>query len=274
MTVQTALVLLALGTAAQAATPATEIDDAFAHLYNFDFTAARRDLDKCIAQQPSDPLGYAINASTYLFTELDRLGILESEFFADDKRITDKKKLKPDDAAREAFYRSVTKSQSLAEIELKQKPGDETALFSMCLTLGETVDYMALIDKKQIASLVVNRRAYRYAKELIQEDPAFYDAYITTGVTEYILGNLPFFLRWLLKFDDVQGSKEQGVRNLEVVAAKGHYLKPLAKILLATAYLRDKRPRETQKILEELTLEYPANPLLKRELEKISIRRE
>jgi hypothetical protein len=109
----------------------------------------------------------------------------------------------------------------------------------------------------------------KYAQELLRIDPKFYDAYLTTGVTEYMVGSLPFFIRWFVRFDNVQGSKEQGVKNLQLVAERGHYLRPFAKILLGIAYMRDKKPQKTEQLLAELTHDYPANPLLRRELDKV-----
>ena len=124
--------------------------------------------------------------------------------------------------------------------------------------------------KKQIASLSVNKRAYRDAKHLIQVDPSFTDAYLTTGFTEYLVGSLPAVVRWFVKFDDVQGNKEQGFKNLRLVAQDGRYLKPLAKILLAAGYLREKKPLESQKLLADLSREYPSNQLIQKEYAKIS----
>jgi hypothetical protein len=56
------------------------------------------------------------------------------------------------------------------------------------------------------------------------------------------------------------------MRQLGVTAQQGHYLKPFAKILLALTALREKQPDLTRKLLEELTAEFPANPLFRREL--------
>ncbi len=250
-----------------------QIDNAFQHLYSQDFQVANNILDQYIAGHSSDPLGYAVKGSSYLFMELDRLEILESEFFSSDKKISDdKKKLTLDPKLRSAFYQTVEKAQALSQGILNQHPSDVNALFSMCLSLGNQVDYMALIDKRQIASLSVNKRAYRDAKHLIAVAPGFYDGYLTTGFTEYIVGSLPAIVRWLVKFDDVEGSKEQGVKILREVAQKGHYLKPFAKILLATAYLREKDFKRTQALLEDLTREYPSNTLLRRELAKVRVK--
>ena len=85
-----------------------------------------------------------------------------------------------------------------------------------------------------------------------------------------MVGSLPFFLRWFIHFDNVQGSKEQGVKNLELVVREGHYFKPFAKILLAIIDLREKRPRDSEKLLETLAHDYPSNPLFRKELARIT----
>ncbi len=64
-------------------------------------------------------------------------------------------------------------------------------------------------------------------------------------MTEYLIGSLPFFVRWFVKVDNIEGNKEQGMRTVELVARQGHYLKPFAKILLEIADLREKRPSDT-----------------------------
>ena len=89
-------------------------------------------------------------------------------------------------------------------------------------------------------------------------------------MAEYILGSLPFFMRWFVRMDDIQGSKERGIRNVELVARQGHYFKPFAKILLGIAYLRAKRPNDTKRLMVELARDYPGNPLFQKELAKIS----
>src|SRR5437764_10738549 len=84
------------------------IEQAFEHLYNFNFPAAHQMLDPYIAAHPQDPLPYAVRASAYLFFELDRLGVLESEFLIDDKRISKKEKaLQPDPGIRAQFVRAL-----------------------------------------------------------------------------------------------------------------------------------------------------------------------
>jgi hypothetical protein len=247
-------------------------DEAFHRLYSFDFPGAQQIIDRYIASKPEDPMGYTIKAATYVYSEFDRMGILESEFFASDKSISDPRhKLKPDPKAHDDFYANINKAQALAQDTLDKTPNDAQARFALCLALGELSDYVALVEKHQLASLSVTKRAYREAKSLLAIDGSYYDAYLTTGFTEYLVGSLPGIVRWFVKFDDVEGDKSKGFRTLDLVANKGHYLRALAKILLATGYIREKKPLEAQKLLLDLTREYPANPLLKREYQKISV---
>src|SRR5216683_1027936 len=147
-----------------AAEPASDIDHAFSRLYNFDFPGAYATLHKRIASDPEDPVGYAVLSSAYLFSELDRLSILESEFFSDDKRIAEKKKLKPDPLVRAQLLKAINDAQSRAQTRLDANPNDEEALFSMCIATGVQTDYAALIEKKQISSLSMVKKGAAYAQ--------------------------------------------------------------------------------------------------------------
>ena len=252
-------------------TQPSAIEGAFDRMYNFDFAGSHALLDPYIAAHPRDPVAYSVRASAYLFYELDRLGILESEFLVDDDRIADKRKqLKPDPNVRAQMQKALDETQRLAEATLATDPNDRTALFAMCIAQGVTTDYMAFVEKRQISSLSPARKSSDYAQRLLKLDSKYYDAYLTAGISEYMLGSLPFFIRWFVHFDNVAGNKQIGVTNLKLVAEQGHYLRPFAKILLAIIYLREKRPQDTRRLLTELAREYPSNPLIRNELAKLT----
>jgi tetratricopeptide (TPR) repeat protein len=264
------IVFIILCTCVSAAEPDT-IEGALAHMYNQDYATAHEILNRVIAANPQDPLPYAFRASAYLFYELDRLGVLESEFLVDDKQIAEKKqKLLPDPQNREKFIRAVQDAEARAGGTLKVDPNDKDAIFAMCISEGVTTDYMAFVEKKQLSSLSVAKRSSGYAQHLLQLDPKFYDAYLTAGITEYMLGSLPFFVKWFVHFDNVSGSKTQGVDRLKLVSREGHYFRPFAKILLSIIALREKRPRDAHQYLTELAHDYPQNKLFRKELDKIN----
>jgi hypothetical protein len=265
-------VALVLALPAVAVEKTNEIDHAFSRLYNFDFPGAHAALDRYVTMNPGDPIGYAVRSSAYLFYELDRLSILESEFFSDDKRIVDKKRLKPDPLIKARLFQAMDDAQSRAQSKLAGNPNDEEALFTMCITTGVLADYTALVEKKQIGSLSLVKKGAAYAQRLLKLNPKYYDAYLTTGMTEYVIGSLPFFVRWFIKVENINGNKEQGIKTVEMVAQKGHFLKPFAKILLAVANLREKKPRVAEGLLTELARDYPENPLFKQELSRLTLR--
>lgn len=266
------LLALVLFPASYAAEPAP-LDLAFDRMYRLDFDGAQAVISEVIRKNPNDPLGHAVRSAAYLFYELDRLSILESEFFGNDKRIAEKKKLKPDEKVRAELFAAIDKTRALTAQTLASRPNDTNSLFSMSIAAGIQTDYLALIEKRQLGSLTYAKEAHRYAVKLLAIDPKFYDAYLTTGLSEYLLGSVPFFVKWFVKFDQAEGSKSVAIRNLELVTQQGHYFKPFAKVLLAIVHIREKRPLEAEKLLLDLNRQFPENPLFQKELSKLVNRR-
>ncbi len=261
--------LLAAGGSTLAADP---IEQALNRLYNFDFPGSHALLDSQIASRPDEAAPYAVRSAVYLFFELDRLGILEAEFFTDDERITNKKKIQPDPEVKRRFLKAVDDAQSRARATLASRPDDRNAWFAKCVSLGVLVDYTALVEKRHMGSLSVAKRSNECAQRLLRLDPQSYDAHVTTGFSEYLLGSLPFLVRWVVRFENVQGSKQKAIENLRLAATSGRYFKAFAKILLSIVYLREKQPRESERLLGELAREYPENPLIRKEWARLSAR--
>ena len=248
---------------------AASIERALNRMYNFDFTSADQEMSSFIAEHPEDPLGYTFRASSLLFRELDRLSILEAEFFSSNKRVMNEKKLNPDANVKERFLAAIEQSKAMARARLVADPNEKNALFALCLDAGLITDYTGLIEKRQLGSLAHAKESHSYAVKLLKIDPGYTDAYLTTGLTEYLLGTVPFFVKWFVRFEEAQGNKTVAVERLKAVADKGKYLGPFAKILLAIIDMREKRPLGAEMKLVELSRDFPENPLFKKELEKL-----
>lgn len=248
-----------------------ELEAGFHLLYELKPVDARAKFASWQEAHPEDPLGSASEAASYLFEECYRQGILTSDFFLDNKRFLGKVPLKPDPELRAAFFAADKKAQELAKQQLKIDPDDPNALFAITLSLGMETDYAALIDKKQMDSLKMIRDADKYAKRLLAIAPEGTDAYLTLGTANYIIGSLPGFKKFFLGFSGIHGDKKEGIRQLELAAASGHYLRPFAKIMLALAALREKKPEVARVQLRELVAEFPENPLFASELAKLKV---
>jgi len=248
------------------------IDRAFARIYNFDFAGAETILHDYSKVQPDDPLTYSVTAGTYLFAEMNRLQILQTEFFTDAGRMDAKRNLKPDPALKLRLFKALEEARKRAGARLAVDPDDTNALFAMCMAAGVETDYTAFVEGRRWRGLKMARQANAYALKLLAKNPPFYDAHHTVGTIEYVVGSLPFFLRWFIRFDQVEGDKQAGIARLTQVAEKGRYFGPYAKILLAVIHLREKHPQQATKLLEEFARDYPENPLIKQELKKLAAR--
>ena len=249
-----------------------ELETGFHLLYELKPEEARAQFESWGKSHPEDPLGSGAVAAAYLFEECYRQGVLTSEFFLDDKRFMGKVPLKPDPEMRAAFLAADKRAQELAKLRLQEDPDDPNALFAMTLSLGMEADYAALIDKHQKESLKMIRDADKYAKRLLAAAPEGTDAYLTLGTANYIIGSLPGIKRFFLGFSGIHGDKNLGIRQLEMAAKSGHYLRPFAKIMLALAALREKKPEVARIQMKELVAEFPENPLFANELAKLDIR--
>src|SRR5882672_8464180 len=83
--------------------PPPTLDHGFHLLYSLKFSEAQQNFAEWQQKSPGDPMGPASEAAGLLFSELDRLGILESQFFENDKSFADRKKLSPDAALHDRF---------------------------------------------------------------------------------------------------------------------------------------------------------------------------
>ena len=250
---------------------APELDTGYHLLYQLKPVEARAQFAVWQQAHPEDPLASASEAASYLFEESYRQGVLTSEFFLDNKRFLGKIAIKPDQELRAAFFAAVQRAQDLARLGLEANPDDANALFAMTLSVGFQADYASLIDKHQRDSLKMIRLADTYSKKLLAVAPDAADAYLGLGTANYFIGSLPAIKKFFLRFSGIRGDKKAGIKQLEIAAAHGHYLRPFATILLALAALREKQPEVARIQLSELVAEFPENPLFASELAKLDV---
>jgi len=253
-----------------AASDPPEISAGFHSLYELKFEGARAQFEAWRRLHPEDPLGETCVAASYLFEEFYQHRVLTSEFFLDDKRLLGGIDGRPDEKRRAAFMAANERAQELARRQLMANPKDAGALFALTLSAGMRADYAGLIEKRQFESLRLIREAQGYAKTLLAVAPDSADAYVALGVGNYIVGSLPVHKRVFLWFGGVHGDRLAGMQQLEIAARNGHYLRPFAKTLLALVALREKREALARSLLEQLTAEFPQNPLFAREVAKLN----
>ena len=263
------LMLIMPALAADVVTARPSLDTGFKLLYSLDFDRAHDFFSAWQREHPEDPMGHVCEAAGVLFSEFNRLGILEGQFYANDKVFETRKKLSPDPAARDRFNAALERAEKMARAQVAKNPKDRDSLFALTLATGLRADYAALIEKRNLASLHYTKESTAWAQQLLAVDPQCYDAHLATGISRYIIGSMAAPVRWILRLGGVSGDKKAGIEELRLTADRGQYLAPFARILLAIAYVREKDNGHAREVLASLRDEFPSNPLFAREIARL-----
>lgn len=247
----------------------TGLDRGYFDMYDVNFAAAHTLFQQLLAQHPDDSLAAASDAAAYLFGEFDRLRIIDVELFADQSRFDSRSRLIPDPAVRKSFDDRCAQADRLADAALKRNPKDATAFYVKTLVSGMQSDYALMIDKRDLAALSLTKQATVYSRQALALNPTMYDAYLASGVENYMLSLKSAPLRWLLGVTGAATDRQEGVRLLTLTANQGHYLAPFARMMLSVAALRDGNPQRARAILIALARQYPDNTLYERQLARI-----
>jgi hypothetical protein len=235
-------------------------------MYNMDFAAAHRTFAEYQRVHPDDPMGPVSDAAAYLFHEFERLHILQSEFFVHDQHFATDNKLTPDPETKRRFEASLEAAGKLAALA----PDSENSMFAEVLRSGLKSDYMALIEKRYVPSLREMKSGRKLAEQLLARNPNHADAWLAVGIENYMLSIKPAPLRLFLRMTGAQTDRGAGLEKLRITAAKGRFLAPFARMMLAVAALREGKRDEAAAYLRDLTRDYPRNPLYAQELARLS----
>jgi hypothetical protein len=242
------------------------LEAAFNHMYALKFAEARVEIAAYQKLHPTDALGKAAEAASYLFEEFEEKGVLTSAFFLDDKRFLGGIEGSPEKNRNPNFMEANRLAREMAQERLRMYARDPDPLLVLSIADGMESNYDALIEKKQLASLSMLKQADAEATKVLSIDPSAQDAYVSLGSANYVIGCLPSYKRAFLWFGGVHGDKQRGIEQMREAATGGHFLRPFAQIMLALAHEREHQYREASALLAQLQKEFPENPHFAAEL--------
>jgi hypothetical protein len=250
-------------------TEVPDLKEGFRLLYVQKYPEAREKFSAWTTEHPADPFGFVATAASYLFEEFYRQGVMTSEFFLDDKKFLRGIEGKPDPERLMNFNAELAQGRKLANARLVKDRNDAAALFALTLAAGMESNADSILEKKHVDGLKRMKEANEHAKLLLAQRPDANDAWVAPGSADYIIGCLSGGTRMLLWFGGIHGDKKLGMELVGKTAEKGRYLEPFAKVLLALAARREKQDALAQKLLRELTEEFPDSPLFTAEYAKV-----
>jgi tetratricopeptide (TPR) repeat protein len=247
------------GVQSPAFTTVPELSAGFDLLYRQKFAEAREAFASWESRNPQEPFGQVAIAAGYLFEELSRQGVLTSDFFLNEKRFLHGIEGSPDSERMSHFRDAIARACELARERQKTNPKDGEALLALTLAAGMESDAESILEKRHLAGLKSMKKANGYAKELLAQYPDAADAYVATGIANYVIGSQSGGTRFALWFGGIHGDKELGMEQVARTVENGRYLRPFAKIILALAARREKQDTLAQRLFRELTKQYPDN---------------
>jgi tetratricopeptide (TPR) repeat protein len=247
----------------------TPLNDGYYAAYNLDFASAHAHFHQWMTTHPEDCLGPASDAAAYIFSEFDRLGVLDIELFADDKRFEARARPTVDPVRKQGFNDRIAQAERLADAALRRNPKDANAFYCKAVTSGMQADWASLIDRHEYGAYKFSELASKYAKQALAINPTLYDANLAPGIENYMLSLKPAPIRWILGMAGAGTNKSEGVRLITLTAEHGHYLAPFARLMLAVGELRDGRVQQGKEILINLSKEFPQNTLYQRQIARL-----
>jgi tetratricopeptide (TPR) repeat protein len=231
------------------------------HFYNLEYDQAVQTFSRLVETAPEVPAHYNYLAQAILYRELYRLGALESELLTGNDHFTRSEKLRPDPAVTRRFLAAIDKAIELASAQQR----DEEALYALGSAYALRTNYRFLVQKSWRAAVGDGSQARKHHNRVLELNPRHYDALLTPGAYDYIMGSLPWHARLFSYLIGHRGDKQRGIRTIELVAQKGDRNRVDAQVLLAVIYRREKQPAKAIAVLDPLIRGYPRNYLFRLE---------
>ena|GEM_PF-59738 len=257
-TARRALLLLVASAAALA-----EPNAGFEHFYNNEYDQALAYFEQQLKTNPDQPGIYNNLAQTILYREMFRSGALESQLVTGNNPFlrSSKMEIGAEDKRRFAEYVDLSIQKNEARIEKNDR--DMEALLALGVAHGLRANYLFLVEKSWMDALKEATAARHANERALEIDPKQVDAQLILGLNHYVVGSLPFYLKMVGFLSGFRGDKDEGIRQLEHVAAQGSRNKDDAKVLLAVIYRRERQPEKALPLLEELAERFPRNYLFR-----------
>lgn len=236
------------------------------HFYNLEYDQAIADFSRDILAKPDQAANYNHLAMAILYREMLRSGALESELVSGTNPFLRRAKVNPTPADQREFDEAIRKSMSLSQARLKSNPKDIQAMYPLGVAFGLRANYGFLVRKAWMDSLRDATTARKLHNGVTEIDPSMVDARLMQGVHDYVVGSLPWHIKLVGFLAGFRGDKQQGIRTLENVAARGDMNRVDAEVLLCAIYRRERLPRKAVPLLEALIARCPRNYLFRFEL--------
>jgi len=233
-------------------------------IYNLDFQVARSDFQRMSELRPDSPAPYVYLASCLWLETLNKSRRLSPALFSKLSFYAQKSDSDKTDPERDrAFNDLIERAMAASAAALQKNPRDAQALYYQAGALGIRAAYVGTVQRSFKHAISDANKAAELQSKVLKLDPQYYDAYLSIGLYDYIIGSLPFFWRLLARLAGLGGgSKERGIEHLETVVSNGRFANDDARVFLEAIYDREGNQDKSLELVDYLRKKYPRNYLL------------
>ncbi|MCI0392524.1 MAG: hypothetical protein MOB07_27650 [Acidobacteria bacterium] len=237
-------------------------------LYNIDYAIAGTRFEEMIVLNPEHPAGHFYLATTQWLSILNSMRRLQIGLYTDDSFFAGSGDTVDPQLDRK-FRDAITKAINVSQARVRKNPNDIEGLYYLGAAYGMLAGYEATVTRRFKKALDNGSRGVDYHRKVIKIDPNYADAYLSIGLYNYVVGTLPWVIRWGMKLVKVSGNPQRGLAEIRKAIDYGKYASDDARTVLVAIYQREEDYSEALKLLEELALKYPRNYLYR--LERASV---
>ena len=231
----------------------------FDQIFDLDYDEAFANFESLAAEYPNHPGPPLYMATTIWLEELFLRQDLELDKFISPSYFDQPSGQTMAPAEKARFNELIADSRQLCEALLQDRPDDRDARYFLGALHSIMGSFAITIDRSRTGAFRHGKKAYRYHIDLIEEDPGFYEAYMTAGVYEYVVGSLPWYLKFIAAIGGYRGSKKRGFEYLSLAVDKGQFVSDNARRVQLVLLVREKRYEDALRSLHHLKSKSPKN---------------
>ncbi len=240
----------------------SEVRVGFNQLYNLDYKPAEATFEDLRGKYPEHPAPPLYLATAIWLRELFERQELDLDNFVAPSYFDKPTDRQMPAADRNRFEKLVEESFRKSGQVLAQDPGNKDARYFQGSAHGILGSFAITIDRSRTEAFREGKQAYQIHNDIVEQDPSYFDAYMSVGVYEYIVGNLPWYIKWLAAIVGYRGSVERGFEYLQLAATKGQFVADDARTLQMVLFVREGRYKEALGNVRHLRRTSPRNFIL------------
>ena len=229
-----------------------QVQEAFQHFYDLDYTGAVERFEKFHEEHPGDPEPTALLLEAEVFQELYRLDLLDTTFYATNGFLSGRHATVEDAAAKARIMGLADEAIREADWRIGRNPDDVDALYARAWARALECAYIAMVERRFGAGFRLAMKAKDDDERVLELKPDYVGAKLVVGVYEYVVGALPWPFKLLIGFAGVTGSKTRGMALLEDVGKRGAITSVEARTTIALFLRREARYKEAIEVVRGL----------------------